>query len=65
VQSGNFGNCEPVGEGVQELKIYYGPGYRVYFGEDDKIVVLLWGSDKDSQQQAIRIARDFWREYNA
>lgn len=65
IQSGNFGKCEPVGEGVQELKIYYGPGYRVYFGVDDKVVILLWGSDKDAQQQAIRIARDFWRDYNA
>ena len=65
VQSGNFGNCEPVGEGVLELKIYFGPGYRVYFGVDDNIVILLWGSDKDAQQRAISIAKDFWRDYNA
>jgi len=65
LQAGNFGNCEPVGEGVQELKIDFGPGYRVYFGIDGDTVVLLCGSDKDSQQRAIAVAKERWQDYNA
>lgn len=39
VEEGNFGDCEPVGEGVSELRIDYGPGYRVYFGELGDLVI--------------------------
>ncbi len=61
---GNFGDCEPVGEGVSELRLFFGPGYRVYFGEDENsIVVLLCGGDKGSQNQDIREAKACWREY--
>jgi putative addiction module killer protein len=46
---GNYGDCEPVGGGVKELSIFFGPGYGVHFGEDEQnVVVLLCGGDKGS-----------------
>ena len=61
---GNYGDCEPVGDGVSELRMFFGPGYRVYFGErENRIVVLLCGGDKSSQPQDIRKAKDYWKEY--
>lgn len=58
LQGGNFGNVEPVGEGVSEMKIDYGPGYRLYFVSRGKvIIVLLLGGDKSSQQRDIRRAK--------
>ena len=61
---GNPGDVGPVGEGVSELRIDYGPGYRVYYlHRGDTLVVLLAGGDKDSQsrdiQRAIELARDY------
>ncbi|HOO82863.1 MAG TPA: type II toxin-antitoxin system RelE/ParE family toxin [Alphaproteobacteria bacterium] len=64
LELGLYGDCEPVGEGVLELRIFLGPGYRVYFGEDgDNIVVLLSGGDKGSQDRDIKTAKEFWKEY--
>jgi putative addiction module killer protein len=64
VSLGNFGYCKPVGEGVSELKIDFGPGFRVYFGQvRDEIVLLLLGGDKKSQKRDIEIARDYWADY--
>ena len=64
VRLGNFGNCEPVGGGVLELKIDYGPGYRVYFGQvGTKLVILLCGGDKSSQSEDIRRAIEYWEDY--
>ena len=64
LESGNFGDCKPVGGGVSELRFFFGPGYRVYFGQDgDTIVVLLCGGDKDSQRRDIRQAQIYWKEY--
>ena len=52
---GNPGDVRPVGEGVSEIRINYGPGYRVYFVQRDQaLVVLLAGGDKDSQERDIR-----------
>ena len=57
-------NVKPVGGGVFEIKIDYGPGYRVYFGEDGKeIVLLLLGGDKRTQFKDIAQAKDFWKDY--
>ena len=54
---GNFGDCEPVGEGVCEMRIHYGPGYRVYFTRRDSVVyLLLLGGDKSTQKRDIRHA---------
>ena len=60
---GNFGDVKPVGEGVSELRIDYGPGYRVYFVRDGPaIYVLLCGGDKDSQKKDIRLALQLARD---
>jgi putative addiction module killer protein len=56
--AGNFGDCEPVGEGVSEMRIDFGPGYRVYFTRSGKIVyILLCGGDKSTQAKDIRRAK--------
>jgi putative addiction module killer protein len=65
VETGNFGGCEPVGEGVFELKIDFGPGYQVYFGMDGADVILLWGGDKSTQQADIQKAKEHWGHYHA
>ncbi|AWG21521.1 MULTISPECIES: type II toxin-antitoxin system RelE/ParE family toxin [Flavobacterium] len=58
----HFGECESVGDGIKELKINYAKGYRVYFKEKDgKIIVLLIGGDKSSQQSDIEKAKEIWR----
>ena len=64
VRLGNLGNSKSVGEGVCELKIDFGPGYRVYFGQfGSTIVLVLCGGDKSSQEQDIRKAKEYWKEY--
>jgi putative addiction module killer protein len=66
VRLGNLGDCKPVGEGVSELRVDCGPGYRVYFGQKGRtLVVLLCGGDKRTQDQDIRLARQFWQEFKA
>ena len=65
VRQGNFGDCGPVGEGVQELRIDFGPGYRVYFGEDGDDVILLGGGDKSTQGADIKNAKERWIDYHA
>ena len=60
----NFSNVKGAGSGVQELKIGFGPGYRVYFGNDgERIVILLGGSGKKRQSAAIASAQAAWAEY--
>lgn len=55
----HFGDCEPVGDGIRELKIDYAKGYRVYFKESDgKIIILLNGGDKSTQQRDIDKAKE-------
>ena len=61
---GNPGSVAPVGEGVSELKIDYGPGYRVYFVERKaQYLLLLAGGDKSSQERDVRTARELARAY--
>lgn len=59
-----LGDIKPVGEGVCEIRIDWGPGYRVYFGQDGlKLVVLVAGGDKSTQEQDIRDAKAYWDDY--
>jgi putative addiction module killer protein len=62
--AGNYSNVKGVGSGVFERKIDFGPGYRVYFGRDGNVlVVLLGGSSKQRQQEAIAAAKERWSDY--
>ena len=59
----HFGDCESVGDGIRELKINYAKGYRVYFKEKDgKIILLLVGGDKSTQQKDIEKAKEICRK---
>jgi putative addiction module killer protein len=61
---GNFGDTRAVGKGVSELRIPYGPGYRVYFARyGDTVVLLLCGGDKSSQSSDIAEAHIYWTDF--
>ena len=60
---GNFGDSQPVGEGVSEMRIHYGPGYRVYFTQRGlEVVILLAGGDKSTQAKDVKTALKLARE---
>ena len=64
VSAGNFGDCKSVGEGVSELRVDIGSGYRVYFGKHGQaLVILLCGGDKTSQQPDITCAKTYWADW--
>lgn len=64
IEAGNFGDVEAVGEGVSELRIHIGAGYRVYFGRNGKaVVILLSGGDKGSQVADVKRAKALWSEW--
>lgn len=66
LETGLYGDCESVGEGVSELRIFVGAGYRVYFAEKGgHIVVLLCGGDKSTQKKDIKAAKEYWKEFKA
>jgi len=66
LEHGNFSNVQSVGGGVFEYKIDFGPGYRIYFGQDgNALVILLCAGAKKTQQRDIARAKDFWQEYKA
>ena len=57
VEDGNFGDTEPVGEGVSELRFFFGPGYRIYYcKQGQRVVILLAGGDKSTQSKDIKLA---------
>ena len=63
-EQGNFGDCQPVGEGISELRIHYAKGYRVYLKEHgEQLILLLIGGDKSTQNSDIEKAKKLWQEY--
>jgi putative addiction module killer protein len=61
-KDGHFGESESVGDGIRELKINYAKGYRVYFKElNGKVILLLIGGDKSTQQKDIEKAKEIWK----
>ena len=66
MEGGNEGDWKPVGEGVRELRIPVGKGYRVYYALDGtEVILLLVGGDKSTQSADIKTAKRYWRKHNA
>ncbi|MDJ0600543.1 MAG: type II toxin-antitoxin system RelE/ParE family toxin [Crocosphaera sp.] len=64
VSLGNFGDAKSVGEGVYELRLFFGSGYRIYYGIiGKKIILLLTGGSKKNQNKDIKTAKKFWKAY--
>jgi len=64
LEMGNTGHCKSLGHGLYELRIHYGPGYRVYFGYTGmEIILLLCGGNKATQKRDIKRARQYWKYY--
>lgn len=61
---GNYGDCKVIGNGVKELRVHYGPGYRVYFVEyEHTVLVLLLGGNKKTQKRDIRLAQEYLADF--
>lgn len=66
MRKGNFSNAKPLGGGVSEYKVNFGPGYRIYFGKDgDRLIILLGGGTKKRQTRDVEAAKELWKEYKA
>jgi putative addiction module killer protein len=66
LRGGNFGDVKPVGEGISELRIHYGPGYRIYFTRrGKKIVLVLYGGSKKTQIKDIKLAKKLAQQIKA
>ena len=64
MEQGNFSNVKPVGQGVAEYRIDFGPGYRIYLGQDGEVlIILLGGGTKKGQNADIQLAQQHWRAY--
>ena len=64
VRHGNFGDTKALGDGIYELRLDFGKGYRIYFGQrGDAIVILLCGGDKSSQIRDIKRAKEYWTDF--
>ncbi|MDY0143533.1 MAG: type II toxin-antitoxin system RelE/ParE family toxin [Bacteroidales bacterium] len=62
----HFGDCKPVGDGIREMRVNFAKGYRIYFKEKDgKIIVLLIGGGKSTQQKDIKKAKEIWEKLNS
>lgn len=64
MELGLFGDSEAIGEGLSELRIHYGPGYRVYYGKEKQhVYLLLCGGDKSTQSKDINRAKAYWHDH--
>jgi len=63
MEDGNFGDVWPVGGGVSETRIDFGPGFRIYFARHGNVVHLLNGGNKSTQKSDIKYAKDFWKSH--
>ncbi|MFN3999375.1 type II toxin-antitoxin system RelE/ParE family toxin [Algoriphagus sp.] len=64
IESGNLGDVSSVGDGIEEIRIHFGPGYRIYFKKQgDKLILLLIGGDKSTQDSDIKKAKSIWNHY--
>ena len=64
LETGNPGDCRALGGGIWEARLMFGPGYRIYFGRDgEMLLILLTGGTKKRQQRDIDAAKEFWRDY--
>ncbi len=64
IESGNLGDARSLGAGLHEFRFFFGPGYRIYFGMiGQKLVILLCGGDKKTQEKDIRTARSYWEQF--
>lgn len=64
LELGNYGDYESVGGDVYELRSFFGPGYRIYFGESGNTIFLLYGGIKATQSRDIKKAKEYWRQYH-
>ncbi len=65
LEQGNYGDCKHIKDGIFELRLFFGAGYRIYFGEDrGNIVLLLCGGTKSTQGRDIGAALTYWQEYS-
>jgi len=63
-EAGNLGDSASVGEGIEEIRIHFGPGYRIYFKRHQtQLILLLIGGDKSTQEEDIKKARKLWDKY--
>jgi len=66
MERGNVSSVKPVGQGVAEYRIDFGPGYRIYLGQDGEVlIILLGGGTKKGQNADVQLAQKRWRDYKA
>lgn len=64
MKHGQFGDCKAIGSSLYELRLFFGPGYRVYFGEHrGRTILILAGGDKSTQSKDIKKAKDYWKTH--
>lgn len=65
LELGNFGDHSSLGDGVAELRLFFGAGYRIYYAEQDEIIILLCGGNKKTQKHDIKLAKSYFKELEA